>query len=69
MAYHEHDQWREPQRTKPTSGRIVFGCLLALAVIVALAVIEIQAALIIAALAVVTGLILVIGSRLSRRHR
>ena len=36
MAYHEHDPWREPQRTKPTSGRIIFGGLLALAVITGL---------------------------------
>jgi Flp pilus assembly protein TadB len=69
MAYHEHNPWREPQRTKPTSGRIIFGCILALAVFIALAIIEIQAALIVAALAVISGLILVIGGRLSRRHR
>lgn len=69
MAYHEHDPWREPQRTKRTSSRIVIGCILALAVFVILAVIEIQAALVVAALAVITGLVLVIGSRLSHRHR
>lgn len=69
MAYHERNPWREPQRTKRTSGRIVFGCLLALAVFVALAIIEIQAALIVAALTVISGLVLVIGGRLSRRHR
>ena len=69
MAYNEHDPWREPQRIKRTSSRIVVGCILALAVFVTLAVIAIQAALVVAVLAVVTGLVLAVGSRLSRRHR
>ena len=68
MSYHEENPWREPQRTTRTRGRVVLGCLFALAVLIVLAVMEIQAAAVIAGLALVTGLVLIVGAKISQ-HR
>lgn len=68
MSLHEGYPWKEPQRSSRAHGRVVFGCLLALACLIVLAVMEIGAAAVIAGLAVFTVLVLAIGSTVSK-HR
>ncbi|MET8226030.1 hypothetical protein [Streptomyces sp. NPDC005301] len=68
MAYHEGSPWREPRTTPPSKGRVLLGCLVALALVVVLAILEIEAAAIIVGLALISGFILVIGTKVSRRR-
>jgi hypothetical protein len=67
VAYHDRNPWQEPQRTRRAGGRIVLGCILAVAVFIVLAVIEVRAALIVAGLAIVTALAFAISGRRRRQ--